>query len=143
MVDDEKKYYEVVAKCGHVGRRNCIMIHFAVMAHDGKQAAARVKKYKRVKRDHKDCIQSVTEISFEQFMTLRAKTDADPYLHSKSKWQQKQIEDFEWRLEPDRYNLRRAIKRTDRKESRKYRLKKLIYAEKADFEEIVAYSYGR
>lgn len=142
MIDDGKKYFEVVAKCGHVERRNCIMIHFAVVAYDGRQAAAKVKGYKRVKRDHKNCIQSVTEISFVQFMALRAKNDADPYLHCKSKWQQNQIEGFENRLEPDVYNLLRAIKKTDRQESRKYRRKKLIYAEKADFEEIEAYSFG-
>lgn len=142
MIDDGKKYFEVVAKCGHVGRRSCIMIHFAVMAYNGKHAAAEVKGYKRVKRDHKNCIQSVAEISFAQFMTLRAKNDADPYLHCKSKRQQKQIEGFEERLEPDVYNLLRAIKKTDRQESRKYRRKKLFYAEKADFEEIEAYSFG-
>ena len=142
MIEGSKKYFEVVAKCGHVGRCSCVMIHFAVVAADGKRAAAKAKSYKRVKRDHKDCIQSVSEISFEEFMALRAKNDSNAYLHCKSRWQQNQIEGFEGRIEPDKYNLSRRIRRTDRRASRMYRNKKRVYAEKADMDEIAAYLYG-
>lgn len=36
-----QKYFEVEAKCGHVGKTNCIWIRFAVVAESRKDAAKR------------------------------------------------------------------------------------------------------
>lgn len=124
MVKKNKKYYEVVAKCGHVGRTNCIMIHFAVRAETKKDAAGQVKEYKRVKRNHKDCIQTVTEINFLQYVTLKADNLSDPYLRCKSKWQQNLIKGLKDRIEADAYNIARKTPKTDKKESREYRQKR-------------------
>ena len=95
------KYYEVTAKCGHVGKNNCIFITFACAAENGKEAAAKVRRYKRVKHDHKDAIRNVNEITFEDFMKLKAENDADPYLHCKNPQEQKKIPDFDSRIIPD------------------------------------------
>lgn len=131
MANERGKYFEVIAKCGHVGRTRCVLINFAVKAESKAEAAAKVKEYRRVKRDHKDCIREVIEITFSRFMELRAVNDADPYLHCKSKWQQKQIAGFHERIEDDEYNVLRNKKKTDRQASRKYRYKKIAYESKA------------
>ena len=76
-----KRYFKVEAKCGHVGHGKCIWITFATAADNGKEAARKVRDFKRVKHDHKDAIGSVKEISFEEFIAIKAANDADPYLH--------------------------------------------------------------
>ena len=50
------RYFKVVAKCGHVGRYNCIWINFAIVAESKQQAADKVREEGRVKRNHKDFI---------------------------------------------------------------------------------------
>ena len=95
------KYFEVIAKCGHVGKNKCIFITFACAAENGKEAAAKVRLYKRVKHDHKDAIRDVQEITFEEYMKLRSENDADPYLHCKNPQEQRKIPDFDSRVVPD------------------------------------------
>lgn len=92
------KYFKVLAKCGHVGRSSYIPIEFAIVAVDGKQAAAIVRAKPRVKHDHKDAILSTEEICFEDFMRLRSQNDADPYLHCKNIQQQRDIQNLADRL---------------------------------------------
>ncbi len=121
------KYFEVEAKCGHVGRNNCVWIRFAVVAADGKEAAKKVREIGRVKHDHPNAIRYVREIAFVEFMYLKAENDADPYLHCKNKREQNQIEGLSSRIEPDEYN----IAKTQRKNTRnvKFKLKKSKCAE--------------
>ena len=95
------KYFEVIAKCGHVGKNKCIFITFACAAENGKEAAAKVRLYKRVKHDHKDAIRDVQEITFEEYMKLRSENNADPYLHCKNPQEQRKIPDFDSRVVPD------------------------------------------
>ncbi len=139
MMNETKKYYEVKAKCGHVGRTKCVMIHFAVVADDAKQAAAIVREMGRVKHDHGDAIQWVKGIPFETYMQLRAKNDADPYLHCKSKWEQSLIEDLDERIEDDEFNLAKLEKRTDKQESREFRYKRQQERERYLKKEVMAY----
>ena len=93
------KYFQVNAKCGHVGRNNCVVISFAVAAESGKDAARKARGYRRVKHHRPDAIVSVSEITFEEYMILKAENDADPYLHCKNIQEQRQIENFEERIE--------------------------------------------
>ena len=95
------KYFEVIAKCGHVGKNKCIFITFACAAENGKEVAAKVRLYKRVKHDHKDAIRNVSEISFEDFVKLKAGNDADAYLHCKNPQEQRKIPGFDSRIVPD------------------------------------------
>lgn len=84
------KYYEVKAKCGHVGRNNYIIINFAVAAENGRDAAKIIRFTGRVKHHHKDAIQSVREITFDEYNELLKKNSKDPYLHAKNKKEQRE-----------------------------------------------------
>ena len=77
----EAKYYLVTAKCGHVGRNFYIPVTFAVKATSGKEAAANVRQFPRVKHDHKDAIIEVFEVSSEQYERQLLANNWDPYLH--------------------------------------------------------------
>ena len=136
-----KKYFSVKTKCGHVGKFRCVWIDFAVVAENAKEAAEKVKKYSRVKRHQKSCIESVTEIDFENFMMLKAKNDADPYLHCKSVQEQRAIEGFEERIELDEYNIARFSKKTTKKESLEFRVKRANAKEKSHKRALKEYFY--
>ncbi len=73
------KYYEVEAKCGHVGRNKYIIKKFYVCVEDGKEAARKVRLYPRVKHNHKDAIKSVNEIDYDKYIIGLDKTSNDPY----------------------------------------------------------------
>ena len=109
-----RNYYKVEAKCGHVGRGRCIYITFATTAENAKEAAAKVRDFKRVKHDHKDAIREVTKITYEEFIALRAQNDADPYLHCKNVQEQRKLENFEERVVEDRRETREKTKRSQR-----------------------------
>ena len=113
-----KRYFKVEAKCGHVGRGKCIWITFATTADNGKEAARKVRDFKRVKHDHKDAIKSVKEIDFEEFMEIMSKNSIDPYLHCKNVQEQRKIPDFEKRVVDDKRELR-AEKKADKSFRRK------------------------
>lgn len=73
------RYYEVEAKCGHVGRNNYIIKKFYVCAEDGKNAALKVRKSPRVKHHHKDAIRGVTEIDYNEYLIGLNETSNDSY----------------------------------------------------------------
>lgn len=106
------KYFEVEAKCGHVGINRCILITFACIARDGKEAAGKARQFPRVKHDHKDAIRNVREISFEEFVKLRCENDADPFLHCKNPQEQRKIPGFEALIIPDTVEMRMSKKRS-------------------------------
>lgn len=129
------RYYRVKTKCGHVGVNNCIWIDFAIMAMSGKEAAKKARELPRVKRHQKYAIDSVVEISLEEFNTLREENENDPYLHCKNKKEQNQIKDINKRIVPDvrgeakrkkkdpefRNKIRGQEDKTARKEIKKYK----------------------
>lgn len=88
-----KKLFSVTAKCGHIGKRYYIPIAFAVRADSAEEAARKVRSYPRVKHDHKDAIQSVFEISWEEFCSLKQQNEANPYLRCKNIQEQRMILD--------------------------------------------------
>ena len=136
-----KKYLSVKTKCGHVGRFHCVWIDFAVAAENAKEAAEKVKQYGRVKRHQKSCIESVMKIDFEDFMTLKAKNDADPYLHCKSIQEQRAVEGFEDRIEVDEYNIAKYSKKVTKKESLEYRVKRAKVKENSQKSALREYFY--
>ena len=136
-----KKYFSVKTKCGHVGKFRCVWIDFAVAAENAKEATEKVKKYSRVKRHQKSCIESVTEIDFENFMMLKAKNDADPYLHCKSIQEQRAVEGFEDRIELDEYNIAKYSKKVTKKESLEYRVKRAKVKENSQKRALREYFY--
>ena len=66
-----KKYFEVQAMCGHVGKGKYIPISFPVIAINGKEAAEKVRSYPRVKHHYKKAILNVWEISFDSYLKLK------------------------------------------------------------------------
>ena len=103
---DRTNYYAVEAKCGHVGRTNCIIITFPVCAESKKEAARVARNFARVKRDHKDAIVNVTQIDYEEYMRIRAANEVDPYLHCSSRQEQNSTcSDLEDRIIPDLFNI--------------------------------------
>lgn len=72
-------YYKVDAKCGHVRRRHYIIKAFYVKAENGKEAAAKVRMFPRVKHHWKDAIVSVCKISYEEYISGQAAVNDDLY----------------------------------------------------------------
>ena len=82
------KYFIVEAKCGHVGRSNCIIISFPIIAETKKEAAQKARFIPRVKHDHKDAILSVVEVSKEEYWKQVEANNTDPYLLCQSRSEQ-------------------------------------------------------
>ena len=82
---EEKKYYCVTCKCGHVGGQNhYILINFPIKATSKKEAACIARWIPRCKHHHKDCIRDVNEISYIEFEELMKRNNNDPYLLCKN-----------------------------------------------------------
>lgn len=73
--------YEVVCKCGHVGKSHYVKISFPIRAQSGKEAARIARGLPRVKHDHKDAILDVCRIDQNRFVELVVRNNHDPYLH--------------------------------------------------------------
>lgn len=80
--------YEVIAKCGHVGKNYYVKKAFPVEAENGKEAAKKVRFKARVKHNHKDAILSVKKIDENRFLELRNQFKKDPYFHCKNRQEQ-------------------------------------------------------
>ena len=76
------EFYIVAALCGHVGRENAVIKHFAVRSSDAKEAAAFVRTLPRVKHDYKFAIRNVQLVSFEDYLIQYLKNQFDPYLNA-------------------------------------------------------------
>lgn len=83
------KYYQVEAKCGHVGITNYIIIKFAIIANSKKEAAKIAREIPRVKHHQKDAIVSVEEISFEQYKYVLEDNQKDAYLSCANRQEQR------------------------------------------------------
>ncbi len=86
------KYFKVVAKCGHVGRKKYVPITFAVKAKNGKEAAEIARWIPRVKHQHSDAILDCEKISYEEFQEINKKNELDDYLKCKNVQQQNLID---------------------------------------------------
>ena len=93
-----KKYFEVQAMCGHVGKGKYIPISFPGIAINGKEAAEKVRSYPRVKHHHKKAILNVCEISFDSYLKLKDANNLDAYLHCNNIQQQRQIDNLGTRI---------------------------------------------
>ena len=83
------KYYEIKAKCGHVGKNNYYVGTLYLYGENGRDAAAYARQQPRVKHDHKDAIISVKEISHEAYLRGKAQTRKSVYWTSTSIQQQR------------------------------------------------------
>ena len=79
-----KKYYKVIAKCGHVGKRRYVPIAFAIKANSRHEASQLVRTFPRVKKQLDDAIISCENISKRQYKDLRRTNNQNPYLRCKT-----------------------------------------------------------
>lgn len=84
-----KKYFKVVAKCGHVGRIYYYRGEFFVCAENRKEAAKTVRYLPRVKHHHKDAILDVKEISKEEYRINKENKKTEAYFCCKNIQEQK------------------------------------------------------
>ena len=101
------KYFEVEAKCGHVGRNNYILKKIYVCANNGKDAAKIVRNMGRVKHNHKDAIKYVIEINYEQYRIGREQMKNDGYFHVHNKQDQNALCDLEGQVLNEDNNQKR------------------------------------
>ena len=125
-----KNYYEVIAKCGHVGRKQYVPIKFAIVAEDGKEAAKIVRQFPRVKHNHKDAILNVNKIDFERYVEIIEINNNDPYLKCHSKQEQRLINNLEERLETDFHSQEVKYDKKTRLDRITYKKKKIKILEK-------------
>lgn len=110
---EKERFFEVVAKCGHVGRNFYVLKTFALSASSRKDAAEKARSLPRVKHHYKDAIRSVSEISYERFSEICRENDNDPYLHCTSIQEQRDLcSDMEIFPEENAYFKGRAVKKT-------------------------------
>jgi hypothetical protein len=81
-------FFEVMAKCGHVGVGRYYRATFYVQAENGKAAAALVRTLPRVKHDHKDAIIAVTKVDYAVFQEGNTEHHADSYFNCRNKQEQ-------------------------------------------------------
>ena len=132
---ETKNYYEVIAKCGHVGKKHYVPVKFAVIAKDGKEAAKMVRQFPRVKHDHKDAILNVNKIDYERYLEIVEMNNNDPYLKCHSRQEQNLIDNLEDRLEIDLHNQKVKYDKQTRLNRITYKIKKTKILEKFSWED--------
>ena len=137
----EQKYYAVITKCGHVGRKNYIPVKFAVVAESGKEAAKKVRQFPRVKHDHKDAILDVRCITLEEFLEIKESNDNDSYLKCHSRQEQNLIVNLAERMVADLHNVKQAFDKQARKDRVAYKLRKFKILEESSKKEDYCYAY--
>lgn len=78
-------YYLVTAKCGHVGNGKYCEVNFPIKAETKREASQICLKKAKVKKQLKDAISQVEEISYEQFRMEKERFNANPYIHAHTK----------------------------------------------------------
>ena len=141
MINEFEKYYMVIAKCGHVGRKNYIPIKFAVVAESGKEAAKKVRQFPRVKHNHKDAILDVRCITLEEFLEIKEINENDPYLKCHSRQEQNLIINLAERMVTDFHNVKQAFDKQARKDRVAYKLRKFKILEESSKKEDYCYAY--
>ena len=123
---DNKKYFAVTTKCGHVGRKYYLPVTFPGVAKSSKEAARLGRYIPRVKHAHKDAILDVREISYEEYLILENENDNNMYLKCENKQQQKRwclnIKDL---VLEDEHNKKLCYSKEKRKERVEYQQKKI------------------
>ena len=141
MKNELKKYFMVIAKCGHVGKKNYIPVKFAVVAESGKEAAKKVRQFPRVKHNHKDAILDVKCITFEEFLEIKEINNNDPYLKCHSRQEQNLIMNLDERMESDTHYIKQEFDKQARHDRVAYKLKKFKILEEYLKKECCSYAY--
>lgn len=84
-------FFEVEAKCGHVGKNKYILKNFYIKTESAKKAAFIIRNVPRVKHDHKDAIRNVREITYEEYVEGAKRMEVDDYFRIHNSSEQKAI----------------------------------------------------
>lgn len=132
------KKFVVIAKCGHVGRGRYIEREFPVIAESASAAAQMILCAPKVKKQLKNAITSVHEISETEYVDIKKEWDADAYIHSHYKAELPiSLEEETIRLD---FGGRRASSFESRGERLSYRLRKNSYERKEGKYGILVYA---
>lgn len=129
------KYFKVVAKCGHVGKKHYVPVAFAVEAESGEEAAMIGRNFPRVKHNHKDAILDCKKISLDEFLELQDVNQNDEYLKCHSRQEQRRI-DLSNRIQIDLHYDENKHRYNPSKEDKEKRKQRIIFKrkrEKIDF----------
>ena len=118
------KYYAVHCRCGHVGKNRYVEIVFAVKANSGKEAAAKARRFARVKHNKKNAILRCYEITVKEYNEIIKINKNDPYLKCKNIQEQRSIDGFESRIIEESIVLCSKKSKQERRELIKFKLKK-------------------
>lgn len=88
---NDVKYYRALLKGGHVSRRYYVEFYSYICAPTKKDAAMKCREVPRAKRNHKDFILALDEISSGEFCEGKINNVQDPYLLCKNKQDQDKI----------------------------------------------------
>lgn len=119
---NDKHYFKVTAKCGHVGRNFFIPKAFPIIAKNKKEASLICRNIPRVKHDHKDAILNCEAITKEEYNILRKINNNDPYLQCHSKYEQKNICNIKKDIFYEDYVIKNIYKFIKNKLNRKTRV---------------------
>ena len=98
----ETKFFKATIKGGHIRRSHYVIFWHYIRANSSKEAAEICKSLPRAKKDHKDFIINIEEITFEEYQNGYAEELNDPYLQCRNKQEQdKIIELIQERIIPD------------------------------------------
>ena len=99
-------FFEVSAKCGHVGKNKYVIKQFYIKTTNAKEAARIIRFAPRVKHHQKDAILRVTEINYDEYVAGVKKNCNDLYfnIHNSSDQKKFCIEDIidEECIEPEK-----------------------------------------
>lgn len=119
-----KKFYKVTLKFGHVGKMKCIWIDYPIAATSKKEAANKGMKLSWVKRDHKDAVRDVVEVSLAEFYELEASVRDSIYFNWLPEQGYRVLETYGVEIVDDEYNLNRKEAKKRKKVDFEYRVKK-------------------
>ena len=129
------KYYQVEAKCGHVGRYNYILRKFYVVAENGREASLKVRNIARVKHHQKYAIRRVDKITYDEYLEGRNRNSIDPYLNVHSIQEQKLFCSFK----EDEIFREPEVETYQKKTNKRRRLIETIYINEWKRQGVLAY----
>ena len=77
-----KKYYSIIAKCGHVGANKYIDINFPIVAENEEHAIKLISLMPRVKKSLSNVITRFSEISYDQYLMIKEEFDNNNYINA-------------------------------------------------------------
>lgn len=117
-----KKYFIVIAKCGHVGKGKYIEVEFPTISSSKVAAAKSVLQAGKVKKQLKNAISAVYEVDKEEYLEVKDRFENDLYIHSHYK---KEVSLDTYDIQSLEFNNKVKTSFNNRTERVKYYLNKL------------------